>query len=386
MVNLTQLPEDSPLNVLGLVKIPTKEGALFLYPGYVEIADRFTLPAKESDPSKGGSRHPEIVTAYDGTQYVAKKEREDKCSIFTIRGKQDHLGNVPKHGNLSAKEVSIARALSELAEFEDDVMAVRFERPYGYFESRDGQRTSLFQYEPRIKETEVIVPEDFEWPSEFKEIIGILRPIEHERIAISPYRIRYGVFESTKRGGKGVCDAYAELEDMISELYVPQGFASVVTGANGVRLNEYEKGFYRDDQGRIVAFMLDFEFARLGKDVGGITRNHINDMGRGGSNPRLRPLIEIMGDHKRIDQMQWVLGLPDYDPHKVDLAKSEALMKGLRQRVAEMQARIRAYTWIHSYTVPWDIGRAGVKTGPAYNHIQFIRELKDPAELVIATK
>jgi len=379
------------LEVLGLVKIPTEKGTLFLYPEYVDQADRFILPAREKNKA-GGTRHPEIVTAYDGTQYVAKKERaaDDKFMV-------DFSKKVPEHGNMAAKEVSIARALSKLAEFEDDIMAVRFEKSYGYFEDNNGQRTALFQYESRIKDAGARIPKEVR-PSELQEIIDTLRPIEFRRRERHPHGAKLGCVNIVEEG-KNISNEYYYLEKMISELYVPQYFAGLTAITNGVHNNEIEIGYFRDNEGRSAAFMLDFEFSSMKKDVEDIVGDaydyFINGI-RERKDICMDSLAQIMGDHTKIDQMEWIKGEGEYatrgeslgtalkrrlseavfGPKEVlDPVKSEALMQDLRQRVAAMDARIRDYTGLET--------PEGFRPGPAYDHIKFLAGIKDPSELVL---
>ncbi len=130
-------------NILYLEKKLAGSRAFHHFREYGALADTVlngALPPPCFDAS--GSRIKAPCTSEDGLSYlvVLERDRDDPR-----RPKRD------RYLNYSLKEVLIARALSELAEFSDDRGCVRFARPIGYLAEGD-RRYSLFLYEKALEQ------------------------------------------------------------------------------------------------------------------------------------------------------------------------------------------------------------------------------------------
>lgn len=306
--------ESKYLDVLGLVRVPVRDGELYLYPEYTGMTERFVQGGEET-PLGSSTRNILLVTPQDGSgAYVAKQERPKDDRFFI---KWPH--KIPSHGNVSVREVSVARALSSLAEFENYGFFVRFERPFGYLQRGSGERVTFFQYEPMVNSGRGE-------PDELKKIKAILRKQELKKQRLEG------------RGGGVYVDgtvlslAYFEMEGKIAkELFFAGILSRIAMRANGVDHNElgYTYAFQSmDDAGRCGTFAMDFEQVNPYDGDGAICKKDISE---------LRSLVE---GHTRIEEM-WG---PEKRGRWKTLARfsrtyreSGALMESLNGRIARLE-------------------------------------------------
>lgn len=270
--------------LLELVEISQEEGTYYLYPEFAQEVDKFQLKDLENHQRLGGTRLTYLVKpGNDGSPFVAKIERPEDDHY---RQKLQCQGK-----NLSIWELSIARALSKLATFEDKSTFVRFEEPYGLHVDPQGRRTSLFKFIPELSTAPRI-----------EDIPGSVP----NKLMISEKQY------SDKNCSYERSNDYSWLRYKVWDFYHPSSLAQIIMGVNGIRHNEIigrDAAYVSPLTGKSGVHVYDFELA-LTIHTSEITKcilsqiNHlfnIDERKRRRSNPIFKDLEkDIIDETKRL--------------------------------------------------------------------------------------
>lgn len=236
--------------ILEVVKKETPEGNLYLFPEYSEYADHFRLSQPhisktlQAADTREGLREILLINNPDLLfQFVAKEERPDDNKFRIKYKKQGH--------NLTLREILIGRSLSQLATYEDDEMAVKFEEPIGYHENNEGNRVGLFKYIPQMAEERM-------GSKVLNQIIEALKDEMNSRLK----KFKQGSYEYST-----IQFNYWNLMSRIEQIYFSGNFGRLIMNKNGIRHNEFlteKDGYYEDPETkkRIVQ-LIDFELCSI---------------------------------------------------------------------------------------------------------------------------
>ena len=228
---------NNELDVLQLVRVPVADGTLYLYPEHVGQADNFSFTFP-SQPLRGSRK----IFRYSPNQEFSFVAKEERLPNDHYRAKYGY------RWNSAAREISIARLFSLFACFEDEHAFVSHEVPYGFHESKEGVRTSLYQHYPFTKG---VVD-----PISLSEIITSLNKKEQEEIR--------NANASSKLQLMDIKDKYMHVRHKAKELYYPCAFATVLLRYNGLDHNEgtYKSPVFIREDGKSGRIILDFEFCQ----------------------------------------------------------------------------------------------------------------------------
>lgn len=230
------ISNDEMHDALKLVKIQTKAGAYHLFSEYAENPERFFFmdSPKAAPETVRSSRNVFLVDLEDGSGFIVVKPERPRDDFY----RNILSWRVPLHANLALKEVSIARALSKYAGFEDDEIGVRFEKPFGYFEDKDGKRFALFEYIRGMGELDIC-------PQNHPDLGMIWRAYHRYLNTVPGFEI----------------NEFTDFMFVAEYILLPRHFGRDILGFNGIQHNELPVKDHVQEEGRkMVSYIVDYEF------------------------------------------------------------------------------------------------------------------------------
>ncbi|MBI4173155.1 MAG: hypothetical protein HY519_00375 [Candidatus Aenigmarchaeota archaeon] len=264
-------------DLLKLVKTPSADGIgqYYLYPEYAGNLGRYS--GGESRPLAGKtSRKTCVIYPSDGSgPYVAKKERQ--MDEHRAEAETKFPEQFPQGGNMSLRDISITRALSKLAQYEDDKIRIAVEKPLGYFEDNEGQRTAFYEFQPGL-DNKPQKPEALKtllesvqkgWKDEVDFLNSdFLEKVEHLTGHALTYNARMGdpMWSLYKNHLLRLGETKRSVEarkQVAEDAHFPYLFAKMVMLANGVAHNEMadEYAHLLTPDGKLTTFITDFELS-----------------------------------------------------------------------------------------------------------------------------
>ncbi|MBI2573616.1 hypothetical protein HYV86_07160 [Candidatus Woesearchaeota archaeon] len=323
-------------DLLDLVRVPIRQGVLYLYPEYVDQAERFERSEYRQDFK--ASRPVTLRDSYCGQPYVIKAERDTNDHY---RRKYPWL--VPKDGNIAIKEVSIARALSQLASFNDGSVAVEFEQPCGLFFDNGGMNWGLYEYKAEIHSEKVLPP----------DLARLEEALEQERLQ----RISQVGAKSFEEGE--INEKNWLLRLFVQEFYFPRDFSNIVLLYNGIEHNEFSYKFGKciDSHQVPTSFVGDFEF------VGYVKEEERNS--------KMRRAVSYLFGHRARENFS----VPENILRVLPADQQAELFAIIENKAREMAQRVVTYLGIDTTTIGDTFHVAS--NGPAYDLVQTIRHTED---------